>query len=614
MTTMTLHRRIVAIAAALTLASALGTGNAETTDPPGPDVIGQAVGAMLPGYWTVQSLQLTDPVDYGNAIDPEWRWRFEAALTPKEPLYVEAGDIEGVVLLEPTLTPESRETLYGTVRATFHAGQWNTEVSLENRPFDGRGLPGSFFAGRTAVVGSEQEQAVRDNAHQRYVAKLEEQHARQRTATEQRNKTELAEAEATHRRKAAELVHLQETILAALKKELAVQTQQRAEALTAAEQRHQEELAEAEGTHRQELAKLEQQHEAALAALKARLAADGELRREEFAAEEELRSISQEGMQRAIASAEQLTALSAQTETAVAALEAQLETLAAAEAETLAATAHVVKGRQGALQTLLGELDAAATAERYRIVLDTVSEPDTPWLLESALRHGLRADDEAMQRHAWLRLMQSTLIDTANGQTLLAEHVHSLKDDPILLTFLVGKIGPKLAESPTVLRMLTSSLPSVTQWADRVVGHSSTAASEYEPDFALGAADAGQPCEDPRESAWRPDHRDKIRSIHVAFNTPVLLPKVAIHEAGNVSGFVRKLILWGPEGESTEYAVKDPVMACGGVAQFRLYKHPDPVLEVAVIIDKTEAYSNDESIDAISLTGVPVLIPGQKGT
>ena len=120
-------------------------------------------------------------MDYGNdgraglAIG-----RFEAVLTPKEPLYVEAGTVDGVVLLEPTLTAESQETQYGTVRATFHAGRWNTEVSAENRTFVGRGLPGSFYAGRTVVVGSEEEQALRDNAHERFVESLKDQHARQR--------------------------------------------------------------------------------------------------------------------------------------------------------------------------------------------------------------------------------------------------------------------------------------------------------------------------------------------------------------------------------------------------------------------------------------------------
>ena len=165
-----------------------------------------------------------------------------------------------------------------------------------------------------------------------------------------------------------------------------------------------------------------------------------------FAAYEALRAIDRQGKRRAITSAEQFTALATQTDAAHGrARSAKLETLAEAEAATLAATAQVVKGREEALQTLLGELDAAGTDERYRIVLDSVSETDAPWLLESALHHGLRAEEPAMRRHAWLRLLQSEFIDTPRGQTVLAEHIHTLEDEPVLLTFLVGKLAPKMA-------------------------------------------------------------------------------------------------------------------------------------------------------------------------
>ena len=603
MTTKDTYRRIVLTTAALALAGALASGDAATTDPPAADVIGPEINAALPAYWTVQSLQLTGPVDYGNAIEPDWRWRFEAVLTPKEPLYVEAGAVDGVVLLKPTLTAESQETQYGTVRATFHAGRWNTEVSAENRPFDGRGLPGSFYAGRTVVEGSEEEQALRDNAHERFVERLKDQHARQRAATEQQHKTELAGLESQH-----------EATVAALKMNLAAEAQQQAEEVAAAETRHKSELDEAEAAHRrslaeaaaahrQALATLEQQHASALEAVKTKLAADAALRREEFAADEALRAIDRQGMRQAITSAEQVTALATQTDAAMAALEAQLETLAAAEAATLAATAQVVKGREEALQTLLGELDAAGTDERYRIVLDSVSETDAPWLLESALRHGLRAEDPAMRRHAWLRLLQSEFIDTPNGQTVLAEHVHTLEHEPVLLTFLVGKLAPKMAQKPDLLRMLTANLPSVDQWATRLVSYSS---QWYAATNVLGAADVKKRCDAGAYNQSWVVTKDfsGTQSIQVGFDAPVLIPRVSVHEEHG-TGFVRKLVLWSPEGQATEYTVDDPAIGLCGVAQFRLYEHPAPVLEVTVVIERSDEYLA-EAIDAISLSGVPI--------
>ena len=78
-------------------------GEAASREPPGADAIGETLGAAMPGYWTVERLDLTPPVDYGNAVEPDWRWRFEAAITPKETLYTELEKLNDVVLLQPTL-------------------------------------------------------------------------------------------------------------------------------------------------------------------------------------------------------------------------------------------------------------------------------------------------------------------------------------------------------------------------------------------------------------------------------------------------------------------------------------------------------------------------------
>ena len=94
------------------------------------------------------------------------------------------------------------------------------------------------------------------------------------------------------------------------------------------------------------------------------------------------------------------------------------------------------------------------------------------------------------------------------------------------------------------------------------------------------------------------------QSIQVGFDVPVLIPRVSVHEEHG-SGFVRKLVLWSPEGQATEYTVEDPMIGCGGVAQFRLYEDPAPVLEVTVFIERSDE-GLGEAIDAISLSGVPI--------
>ena len=149
---------------------------AAANSPPTADEVEQFIATTLPGYWKVDQLNLSDPVDYGNPIEPEWRWRYEATIVPKEPLYVDGGRHEGVVLLELNLSPESPQTLYGVVIATFHAGSWSGEARHENRPFDHGGQPASFFPGRTVVVGSREERELREATQLRALERLEATH------------------------------------------------------------------------------------------------------------------------------------------------------------------------------------------------------------------------------------------------------------------------------------------------------------------------------------------------------------------------------------------------------------------------------------------------------
>ena len=529
------------------------SSEAATPDAPSTEAVPTVLEETLPAFWRVHQLVLSDPVDYGNAVEPDWRWRFEAAITPRETLYAQVEKLGDVVLVDRTHEAKTSQlSMYGIARATFHAGRWEFEIKLENRPFESQGQPRSFFKSRTAVSGSEEERELRDNAHQRFVRELEAKHARERAEAEERHRSELAAAGEAQRRR---------------------------------------------------LAELETEHETALAAWKMDLAARAERRREEIAAELELAAINQDRMRKATASADELSELAAATETSMAALEARLDTLASQEAETLTATAGVIEGRAKALQTLLAELDGAASAERYRIVLDTVSETDSPWLAEAAVRHGLGAEDEAMQRYAWLRLVESTLIATPNGQILLGEHVEALKEKPTLLGFVLGKVGPRFSDNPATLQMLTARLPSIEQWASAVESYSSTPHHGNEAKTVLGAPDSDR-CMLGSGQGWKHRRNDKTPSIRVRFDDPVLLPTVTVQQA-RASGFVRKLTLWGPGGEATQYEVKDTMTGCGGAARFPLYQHPGTVIAVSVWVDP----GTKGGIDAIGLAGVPVRGP-----
>ena len=142
-------RGLLAVAWCLGLGYAAATaanGSARTV--PSPDELERTIASNLPGYWRIGEMSLTEPVNYGNQVEPDWRWRFEARISPREVLYTEGERRGALIALEPGIGPEVEYTLYGIARATFHAGKWNAEITHENRPFEHAGQPASFFSGR----------------------------------------------------------------------------------------------------------------------------------------------------------------------------------------------------------------------------------------------------------------------------------------------------------------------------------------------------------------------------------------------------------------------------------------------------------------------------------
>ena len=75
-------------------------------------------------------------------------------------LFVAGDEVAGHQLLLPSADGGTRDMIYGIAAATFHAGTWSFRFDFENRPFDGRGHPRSFFDGRTVIAGSAEEDAL----------------------------------------------------------------------------------------------------------------------------------------------------------------------------------------------------------------------------------------------------------------------------------------------------------------------------------------------------------------------------------------------------------------------------------------------------------------------
>ena len=443
---------------------------ASVDESPNKAEVEQHLVSTLPSYWKLDDVALVGPVNYGTRIEPDLRWRFEAVIAPKEPLFVDGGRRGSVVLLQLYLGPESRETLYGIIKMTFRAGRWIPDIQHENRPFD--------YRGQTA---------------------------------------------ATHK-------------LAAL------------------------ETAEAE------------LHAISTRIFEARQAA--------------LRKLSK---------AEKLEAATH-----------KLAALETAEAELHAISTRIFEARQAALRKLFEALGAVSEIDSYRALIETVGESGIDWKLEAVLHYGFASGNLTIREAAWIHLLRADLEGNARLRTLLLDNLDDLKKHPRLRMLALANMG-KFKDSTQLRMRFLDLLPSLEQWATRVVDASSYYSTDTGPQWALGATERGYHNRCNSDSGgiyWTTEQADRGEEfIRVAYAKPVLLPQINVHELSNI-GFVRKLILWDPEGGSTEYQVLDGLSSCPGTAEFRLYEHTSPVQEVTVMID-TKHKTGHEKITAIKLIGIP---------
>ena len=186
---------------AVALCVALGSVHvhaASIGERPAKSDVESTIAEVLPGYWSLHSSALTGPVNYGTDVEPKLVWRFEMVITPKEPLYVQEGTRENLVLLRPTLKQGDHETLYGLAEARFRAGSWRVQVSPENNPFETRGRPKSYHPGRTVVIGSAEEQVELAAAHEEALKVLQSQYERALAIARETHRAALEAAKEEH--------------------------------------------------------------------------------------------------------------------------------------------------------------------------------------------------------------------------------------------------------------------------------------------------------------------------------------------------------------------------------------------------------------------------------
>ena len=483
--------------------------------PPDAGKIENFIALTLPGYWKVERLSLTDPVDYGNQVEPEWRWRFEAVITPNEALFVEADRDGDIVLLEPGLDPESRQTLYGIVVTTFRAGEWSGDIRHENRPFDHGGKPASFFAGRTLVVGSAEERELRDKTQERALEKLEATHEAERAALKLAQEAALARIGDMHR-----------TALARLASE------------------HDADMKRREAEHHKKVAGASAQHMDQLAQLEVELKAEAKRRRLEISESQKLTELTSEATRR-------------------------LDALHDAESGMLAASERVFAARATALKELVDTLGMVTKVDGYLALLDTASESELDWMHVAVLRHGLQDDNSDIRNAARLDLLGADLESKPRLHALLKERLERIGDRPELQDFL-AKHASGFISNHALRNLLLDHLPFVQQWASRVVDASPSYGDRHSPEWALGEPSVVQCNPRANKMDWAPNGGG-TQFIRVAFEIAVLFPRIDVYEISKC-GFVRKIILSDGKGYDTTYEVEDKLKQCPGTSAFRLYE------------------------------------------
>ena len=133
----------------------------------GPDAsaLAQRLAMELPTYWEVASVTITAEVNDGDAVQPRFRQRFHAVVSPRTDLFLPITDPVDRALpissvrVKPTLSAEAERTLYGTTRADLSAGTWRIAIELESTVGE-MGQPMDLFPLGTLVAGSEEERAA----------------------------------------------------------------------------------------------------------------------------------------------------------------------------------------------------------------------------------------------------------------------------------------------------------------------------------------------------------------------------------------------------------------------------------------------------------------------
>lgn len=367
----------------LAFACSLLAGTALAQEAPDGAALSEALAADIPPYWEVLSVDVTATVNDGDAVEPAYRQRFVATVSPRGDLYQMMqmpGETPFGIVVE-TVDDEATRQLFGVARSSLSLGQLQTSVEIEN-PLGALGQPRDLFPVPTLVAGSEEADAkIADIAAGRQLsvaameaatradarsAALEELIAEQTRLVEMEGASTLAAIRERFAREREAVEADGAARIAALEASLETERNRVQTALDA-----QSTLADT----------VESETDAMLTAFRERLAKQRE-------------AIERSG-------AERLEALRAETDAAIAAVEAEAETRqAVAETEAEVAAKRALADARKELEAATVAANEADTAARRADLASRAGEYEV-------LRDGLASTDVQIRNAAFDRAMET---------------------------------------------------------------------------------------------------------------------------------------------------------------------------------------------------------------
>lgn len=119
---------------------------------PEPDDLAGYLAEGIPSYWSINEFRSVTQSEIGDPANFPIIVRFEADAVPTGPLYTTVGEQEPFAIIVPTWRHDETRILYGVMHLSYRAGEWASEVEIEN-PVDGIGLPRDLFVRPTLILG-----------------------------------------------------------------------------------------------------------------------------------------------------------------------------------------------------------------------------------------------------------------------------------------------------------------------------------------------------------------------------------------------------------------------------------------------------------------------------